>query len=432
MQLRLAAMCAAFAAVTAASRAGAQTQVSAGMSVFREAGGSLNMLVLTPEVAADVALGQHWAVTADWTADVVSGASVAVVDAPAATVDAIGSASVRDTRHVFGGGLRLLDGQSTLSATYHYGFESDYRSHSVEARARTELFERNTALEISYARAFDWVCDAPDASAPVVKVKLASSNGCFVDDFTHRERELDSHTFQGAWTQSWTAVLITQLTGTAQLLDGFQANPYRAVSIGRAAAQEHLESRARYALGLGMRLWIRPLAGALQPQLRLYRDTWDVISWTAELGYEQTLWRGLRLRGRARYYTQSAAAFYSDDYVLQPKGQYFTGDRELSSMRSVLLGGQLVWTLPADERGEVLGLFSALELVVKADLLKSFLTNFTTIGWPRQTIPLCSADSLCWPVFEAVPRGSDRSWRALGSCAGPGLHLALIAGGSDI
>lgn len=381
MQLRLAAIWASLTmsslSMAAASHADAQAQVSAGASVFREAGGSLDMLVLTPEVAADVQLGERWAVTADWSADVVSGASVAVVDAPAATVDAIASASVHDTRHVLGGGLRLQDGQSSLSAAYHYGFENDYRSHSFDVRARTELYERNTALEISYARSFDRVCDGPDASAPVLKVRLGSSDGCFEDSLTRRQRKLDSHTFQAAWTQAWTPVFGSQLTGTAQLLDGFQANPYRAVSIGRAAAQEHHpEARARYALGLGLRLWIRPLAGALQPQLRVYRDTWDVLSFTAELGYEQTLWRGLRLRGRGRYYTQGAAAFYSDDYVLQPKGQYFTGDRELSPMRSVLLGGQLAWTVPADEEGEVMGFLSALELVLKADLLKSFFDEF--------------------------------------------------------
>jgi hypothetical protein len=182
---------------------------------------------------------------------------------------------------------------------------------------------------------------------------------------------------QAAWIQAWTPILSIQTTASAQLLDGFQANPYRAVSIGRAAAQEHHpQNRARYALGVAGRLWIKPLSGALQPQLRLYRDTWDLHSWTAELAYEQTLGGGLRLRGRGRYYGQNGAAFYSDDYVLQPRGQYFTGDRELSPMRSLLLGAQLVWVVPANERGEVLGLLSGLEIVLKADLLRSFFDEF--------------------------------------------------------
>jgi hypothetical protein len=357
--------------------ASAQPQVAAGASLFHEGGGPLNMTVLTPEVAADVPLGESWVVSADWDADVVSGASVAVVDAPAEDVDAIASASVRDVRHVLGGGLELKDGQSSIAARYHYGFENDYRSHSIDISARTELYDRNTSIEISYGRSFDRVCDTPDASEPVVKPRMDSSDGCFQDEVNRRERELSVHSFRAAYTQAWTPILSTQLTLTAQLLHGFQANPYRGVSVGRVAAQEHHpEDRARYAVALGGRLWIKPLSGALQPLLRFYRDTWDVLSWTAELAYEQALGSGLRLRGRGRYYSQGAAAFYSDDYVLQPKGQYFTGDRELSPMQSVMLGGQLVWTVPGDEQGNVLGFLGALELVLKGDLIKSTFDDF--------------------------------------------------------
>ena len=92
-------------------------------------------------------------------------------------------------------------------------------------------------------------------------------------------------------------ILSTQLTATALLLDGFQANPYRAVRIGRAAAQEyHPENRARYAAGLAGRLWIAPLSGAVQPALRVYRDTWDI-----RVGQ-----RGARLR--AELFAGAAAA----------------------------------------------------------------------------------------------------------------------------
>ena len=149
------------------------------------------MTVLTPEVDAQVQPSEGIGVHAEWTADVVSGASVAVVDAPAANVDAISAASVHDVRHVFGGGARVFDGQSSLAAGYHYAFENDYRSHAVDVSARTELYEHDTALEISYARAFDTVCDAPGASDPALKARLDTSKGCFDDKATdRRERDL--------------------------------------------------------------------------------------------------------------------------------------------------------------------------------------------------------------------------------------------------
>jgi hypothetical protein len=84
---------------------------------------------------------------------------------------------------------------------------------------------------------------------------------------------------------------------------------------------------------------------------------------------------GLRLRGRGRYYTQTGAAFFSDDYLLEPKGQYFTGDRELSAMRSVLLGAQLSWTVPSNDEGKVL-FFDGLALALKGDMLKSWFPEF--------------------------------------------------------
>jgi hypothetical protein len=380
MQLRRA-VCSAFALLLVGGPSVARAQqshASVGSSVFHEAGGPLNMTVLTPEVNADVALSTGVAVNASWTADVVSGASVAVVDAPAANVDAISSASVHDVRHVLGGGVRVQDGQSSLAGGYHYGIENDYRSNAFDVSARTELYEHDTALEITYARAFDNVCDGPDASEAVRKPRLDTSVGCFNDKQPdRRERDLGAQTFQGAWTQHWTPILSMQTTATAQLLHGFQSNPYRAVRIGRTAAQEHHPNdRARYAVGIGLRIWVEPLKGALQPQLRAYRDTWDVRSLSAELGYEQTIGGGLRVRARGRYYTQSAAAFYSDDYVLSPKGQYFTGDRELSTMRTGLLGAQLTWDVPQDDQGEVLGLLSGLEVALKADLLKSWFPDF--------------------------------------------------------
>lgn len=376
MQLRPLALGAVLASLVPASVA-AQSQVSAGTSAFREAGGPLDMLVIVPEVSAEVGISEGAAVDAAWSADVVSGASVAVVDLPAEEVDAISAASVTDVRHELGGGVALRDGQSVVAAGYRYGTEEDYRSHAFHVSARTELWDRNTGLEITYARAFDSVCDSIAASEPVLKQRLDSSKGCFDEGADERdERKLGIHDAQGVWTQSWTPWLAMQTTLSAQLLRGFQSNPYRAVRVGRSAAQEHHPvDRARYALGVGFRIWLEPLSGALQPQLRVYRDTWAIRSFTAELAYEQVIGVGLRLRGRGRYYLQTGAAFFSDDYLLEPKGQYFTGDRELSQMRSALLGAQLSWTVPSNDAGKVL-FFDGLTLAIKGDILKSWFPDF--------------------------------------------------------
>jgi len=56
---------------------------------------------------------------------------------------------------VVSGGLELRSDFGSIRGSYAYGFESDYRSHSFTIGARTDLFERNTTLDLSYARGFD-------------------------------------------------------------------------------------------------------------------------------------------------------------------------------------------------------------------------------------------------------------------------------------
>lgn len=346
--------------------------------------GPLNMLVVTPRANLRVDPVDALSIRASWEADIVSGASVAVVDAPSAEVDVITSATqLEDFRNVFTGGLELRSEFGVLRGSYAYGFENDYRTHSFTIGARTELFERNTTFDLSYARGFDQVCDRfqPRDNEAVERQRLDTSEGCFSDAMDRIARDIDLQTFQGSWTQAWAPVFVTQLALTAQLVDGFQSNPYRAVWLGRSAAQEnHPENRFRYAASLSGRLWIEPLHGALHASARVYRDNWDVRSVTAELAYEQAIDGGLRIRLRGRYYRQGAAAFFSDDYALMPRGQYFTGDRELGDMESFMAGLQLVWTLTPGTEGASLGFLQSFRVVVKADYVHNEFPNFHYAG----------------------------------------------------
>ncbi len=362
-------------------KARAENDVDATTTVFYESGGNLNMTVINPAVAADVGLGSVVSLQAGWEADVVSGASVAIVDAPGgeADVDVITSATkLNDVRHAFRGGATVRSDDAHLSAAYVYGFESDYRSQSVSISAGTELFERNTALDLTYSKGWDSVCDLsqPNAKEAVERQRLPSSTGCFraKDRVDH---SLDLHSLQGSWTQAWSPIWNTQLVLSTQLLQGFQGNPYRAVWLGRSAAQEHHpENRARYAVGVGTRIWLRPVGGALQLFARAYRDTWDVRSVSGEVGYERNLGDMFRVRVRGRYYTQTSAAFFSDDYALDPGGQYFTGDRELSAMQSYLGGGRFEFIPQPRSDGTVGGFLDSLILVLKGDYVRYEFSDF--------------------------------------------------------
>ena len=59
--------------------------------------------------------------------------------------------------------------------------------------------------------------------------------GCFSSDPTRTTRDLDIDGYQASWTQAWTPILATQVTYTAQVLNGFQSNPYRTSSSAKAS-----------------------------------------------------------------------------------------------------------------------------------------------------------------------------------------------------
>ena len=361
--------------------ASAQSSFDATSTIFYEKGGPLKMTVVNPAVNANAQIVEALSLRAGWEADVVSGASVAVVDAPGgSTLDAVTSATTLDDfRQVMRGGAGLRSDTTRFDVGYAYGFEKDYKSQGLSLSAAADLFDRNTTLEVAYSRGWDEVCDLaqPQAEKAVERQRLPSSAGCFKSSEGRTTHALDLHNVQGAWTQAWTAIFNTQLILSSQLIHGFQANPYRAVWLGRAAVQEHHpDDRARYALGLGARVWLRPIGGAVQLFARGYRDTWDVMAGSAEVAYERGLGQLLRLRVRGRYYQQGAAAFFSDDYALDPRGQYFTGDRELSAMHSWLGGAQIALTPAPGASGKVLRILDSFRFVLKADYLTYRFTNF--------------------------------------------------------
>jgi hypothetical protein len=286
------------------------------------------------------------------------------------------------------GGLTLTRDQTELSATYSYGTESDYRSQAISVSAGTSFLQNNTRMVLSYSRGFDTVCTTAysETDEPSNRLALTSSEGCFDSSADNRaERELNLDNFQAAWTQNWTPVMNTQVVLTGALQNGFLENPYRSVEVapaGDTALEHHPENRARMALALRVRYYVKPIKVAFGFGARGYRDTWDILSHTYELSAERHLLPWLRFMARGRYYAQSRALFWSNDYTggepqTGPRGQYWSGDRELSPLSSYSLGGrfEIEKNAPRDER--VALLFKALGGGVSLDAIKTDLSDFT-------------------------------------------------------
>lgn len=368
-------------------------------SVFIEPSKTSHLLVLNPNVELSATPVDWLELHAGYEADVVSGATESLKGGRLSPVDIVSSAtSFRDTRHVASAGFALTRKDTELGGTYVYGTESDYRSHAFSVHSATSFLQKNTELSLAYGRGFDRVCTTAygPADSPSVRTALDSSAGCFTKAPDRASRRVDLDNFQTGWTQTWTPVLVTQLVLYGALQHGFLENPYRAVVIAPAgddALENHPDNRLRLAATLRVKYYLRPVKWALSAGARVYRDTWDIQGQTYELEAERYLAPELRLTLRGRYYTQTAALFWSDDYTGGepkdgPRGQYWTGDRELSPLSSYLVGGRLLFSREAAAK-RIAYVLRRFEASFSFDLMKTQLDDFTWGGTkPDDTLAL--------------------------------------------
>ncbi|MGH7282656.1 MAG: DUF3570 domain-containing protein [Polyangiaceae bacterium] len=363
-------------------------------TVYYEAPFRTNMFVYSPSTDLKVTPVDALTVNAGWEADIVSGASVAVKAGPAyqathPAADVVTTASVHDFRNVAHGGFTLRKDTVAFDANYAYSTEHDYKSHTLSFGATTDLYEHNTQLAINYARNFDFVCDRTQAAQdpPARYAALENSDGCFSSGQNplRKTDDIAIDGLQGSWSQSWTPTIATQLIYTAQITNGFQGNPYRSVIIGEGIkSQEHEpENRAREALAGRVNFFLRPLKAALRIGGRVYWDTWDVKSGTADAEFEKYFGERFRAEAKGRFYHQSGALFWSDDYSggnapLGPKGQYWTGDRELSPFSSILVGLGATYAVTPQKR--ILGLLSGFKVSLSLDALQFIYDDYTLGG----------------------------------------------------
>lgn len=382
---------------------GAKAEVSTDAvraTVFLEPSKTSKLLVINPNGELSLNVFSVLEAHAAYEADIVSGATESLKGGRLSPVDIVSSATnFKDTRHQLSGGITLSPLDSQVSFNYTYGTESDYHSQALAVQASTNFLQKNTQLSLGYGRGFDHVCTTAyaDSDSPSVKRPLDTSKGCFTKTKDRASRKVDLDNFQTGWTQTWTPVFATQLVLYGALQHGFLENPYRSVVIapaGDQALENHPDNRLRLAAALRAKYYLRPLHMAFTAGGRLYRDTWDILGQTYELEAERFIWPELRVMVRGRYYTQTEALFWSDDYtggepMDGPRGQYWTGDRELSPLSSYLLGGRFVFKKNADQQKRFAGILVSFETSFSLDVMKTSLKEFTWGGSkPDDTLAL--------------------------------------------
>jgi hypothetical protein len=275
-----------------------------------------------------------------YTADVWTSASIDVRTAA--------TERIVEQRDEIVAGLDHEEGVLRFGGGYRFSREYDYLSNGGNLFLEVDAFQRTATFAARATASFDQVGRAGD------------------EFFAER-----SNTF-GQWL-GWTQVLnkrsLLQVAYEIRATLGYQASPYRFVSIGggltcatpsAVCVPETLPHRrikhaaiARARFALTERL-------SMGGGYRFYFDEWRVMSHTAMMDLAYASPRRLELGVEYRFYFQSAAFFYEREYRERVDRAYYTRDRELSPLHDSRLNGRIAWTKPFGKRNNALVLAALL------------------------------------------------------------------------
>jgi hypothetical protein len=370
-------MLASMLAFSAVAHADDRAEVSTSLFSEQRAGGKGGLTVVHPQLDIGTDIGNHVSLDVGYAADAVSGSTATTYQ-----VDAVsGATEFSDLRHEGRLALGFHGRRSGLTFVTTIGTERDYLSRQFGGVANIDLPGRNTTVTLGYSHSFDAVCDKDNSDLmPLERRALIGSDPCaksggIIGKATLGQtkwRDISIDTVQATLTQNLSPTMNMQVSLYGQVLEGFQSNPYRRVRVGPNSPQEHIpDTRARWSVTARVNRFLTKLRGAAHFNARFYDDTWKVIGGDVELGYSQYVGNSLLLKFRARAYQQSAAKFFKDAFFYETEstaGEYFTGDRELSPVRSALIGAKLT-LISVGEDKPVWGLFDKLQFNVKGDLM---------------------------------------------------------------
>ncbi|HEY5924356.1 MAG TPA: DUF3570 domain-containing protein [Kofleriaceae bacterium] len=363
----------------ATSVASAEDRAEVSTTLFAEQrdGGQGGLTVVHPQAEVGTDIGRHVTFDLGYAADAVSGATATTFQVDATTA----ATTFTDLRHEGRLALGFQGRRSRIVFSGTVGTERDYITRQVGGAASIDLPGRNTTVGLAYNHNFDITCDKDQALLmPLERRALTGMDECAKTGLILGKdvagmtvwRPVSIDTVQATLTQNVSPTMNFQLALYGQILEGFQSNPYRRVRIGGNSPQEHIpDTRARWSITARVNQFLPALKAAVHVNARFYDDTWRVIGGDLELAYSQYIGNALLVRFRARAYQQSAAKFFKDAFFYETEstaGEYFTGDRELSPVRSAIAGAKLT-LITVGEENPVWGLFDKLQFNLKGDLM---------------------------------------------------------------
>lgn len=262
-----------------------------------------------------------------------------LVDSITSASAATGTAGGEFTERRYEGGLGYtqdLPEHVKVGADGRYSTESDYFSTWIDVHGEIALLSQDLRLRLLIGHSFDKITNGVAVEQGALGVPSI-------------EHSLGVNLISLGVTQVVTPEIVASIGYDLGYLDGYQANVYRVVRGANQPVSERVpDTRTRHAVTAEARGYIAPTGTTLVLAYRLYADDWGIVAHTPEVRVVQHVVRGLELRARYRFYTQSAADFYQSIYTaaqLMDPATFVTDDEKLSGFQTHTLGGQLSFTL---------------------------------------------------------------------------------------
>ena len=302
------------------ARAGAIETGEAGVTVlgYKERG---LMKVTEPVAWGRVQFGDGWEVRASAAVDIVTGASPELVtNVSGRPVQTVTGASVSDRRTLWDVKASKRIGEWTLGLSRAVSTEEDYRSRAFGVEAKLDLDERTRTLTAGYGESRDRVRSSDDPTLDAPR--------------TTRE-------YLAGITQVLSPVAVVQSTLQWSRGKGWYNDPYKHTltfypegGVPAFALDARPASRNALAWITRYRHHFPATKGTLQADYRFYRDDWGIRAHTFEVAWSQSVGEAWTLRPALRYYTQSAADFYSP-LVPRPAPAIHSSDQRLAAFGGV-------------------------------------------------------------------------------------------------
>lgn len=267
-------------------------------------------------------LGRDFALFIDANHENMSGASPWFSTANAdgdPIINMSGASGIRDERSELSIGTRYYSQNGNFGGALGYSEENDYRATYINLSGSRNFNNDLTTVTLGFSHSADDIFPTDAALFNRVRNedKRATSAAVSVSQVINRVA-----TFQ-------TALSITEQSG-------FLSDPYK-------LQDSRPDNKTQIAFSNSLRYFFVKADGALQANYRYYHDDFGISSHTLDLSWFQNINRSFQVAPMLRYYSQSAADFYTSiDDFLKPLTEYQSSDYRLSAFGAFSGGINLI------------------------------------------------------------------------------------------